>query len=113
MNPASNDVLVVLSASPALEEVVIDWLISRPGSAGFTSLTASGHGSRHDRLSPAEQVAGRQRRVQFQVSLPHAGLQEFLESARREFAGTDLYYWVLPVLAAGRMADFSGLNPDD
>jgi hypothetical protein len=107
MNDAGQEVLVVLSASPALEEVVIDWLIGRPGSAGFTSLAASGHGSRHQALSSTEQVAGRQKRVQFQVILPQAGLREFLQSARQEFAGTDLHYWVLPVLASGRMADYS------
>ncbi len=109
MSPAGQEVLVVLSAPPALEEVLIDWLISRPGTGGFTSLAANGHGSRHDNLSPAEQVAGHQKRLQFQVSLPQAELQDFLESARREFSGTDLHYWVLPILAAGRVANFSGL----
>ncbi len=108
MNTAEQQVLVIITGTPGLEEVVVDWLLGRPENLRFTTLAASGHGLLHDALSPAERVSGRQRQLQFQVGLPRASLEEFLADASREFAGTDLSYQVLPLLAAGRLADFPG-----
>lgn len=108
MNPGNEQVMVILTATPGLEEVLVDWLLGRPENLRFTSLAASGHGMLHEALSPAERVSGRQRQLQFQVTLPRSNLQDFLADARGEFAGTDLSYQVLPLLAAGRLADYPG-----
>ncbi|HSH28338.1 MAG TPA: DUF3240 family protein [Thiohalobacter sp.] len=95
--------LLVLSAPPALEEALIDWLLEHGEGAGFTSQPVSGHSSRHNHLSLAEQVSGRQRRVQFQI---HAGAERIaalLQGVRRDFTGSDIHYWVTPLVMYGHL----------
>ena len=105
MNAANYpEVLVVLSVAPALEEPVIDWLLARPESSGFPSSQAFGHSARNEHLTPREQVTGRQRRAQFQVAMQGGELDAFLAAARQMFAGADFHYWVLPVIAEGRLS---------
>ena len=104
--------LVVLTAAPALEEPLIDWLLDRGGNAGFTSIPVSGHSARHDGLTLTEQVRGRQRRVQFQVHMPVDAVDAFLADARAAFGGTDLHYWVLPIMGGRRLGpDASNETP--
>ena len=98
----SPSVIVTLNIVPALEERVVDWLLSRDD-GGFTSRSAHGHSSRHDLLTAAEQVSGRQRRVQFQVQIEGTRYEAFVGELRDQFSGTDLHYWVVPVLAAGQL----------
>ena len=104
MNTAGHpQVLVVLTVAPALEEPVIDWLLTRRESRGFTSLQTFGHSARSEHLSPREQVTGRQRHTQFQVAMQASHLEAFLADARGKFAGADLHYWALPLIAEGRL----------
>jgi len=100
---ATEEALVVLTVSPALEETMIDWLLSRPGGGGFTSMPVSGHSASHSGLSNIEQVTGRRRRVQFQIQMDSGSLEPFLARAREAFGGTDTHYWVIPVFGAGRL----------
>jgi len=102
---SDSQVLIVLTSPPALESQLIDWLLSREEGIGFTSCAVHGHSANYGHLSIAEQVIGRQRRQQLQVLLRHSLLDLFLESLVSEFAGTDLHYWVVPVLAGGRLDD--------
>ena len=99
-----NAVLVTLTVSPAIEPAVIDWLLGRPESAGFTSTPVSGHSARLEGLSSVEQVTGRQRRVQFQVHMPFADLDGFLAAARERFGGTDAHYWAVPIVGGERLS---------
>ena len=101
---ATENVLVVITSPPALEGQLVDWLLSKQGNGiGFSSTPIHGHSTRHDHLSVAEQVIGRQRRVQFQVQIAYDLLEAFLQRLRAEFGGADLHYWVVPVLAAGQL----------
>ncbi|HKK13246.1 MAG TPA: DUF3240 family protein [Gammaproteobacteria bacterium] len=95
--------LLVLIGPPALEEPLADWLLDRSNGTGFSTVPLSGHGSGLTGLSVAEQVAGRQRRVQFQIHGPRAGLEALLSDLKAEFAGADLHYWMIPLLAAGHL----------
>ena len=104
LDPAA-DVLVVLTVARPLEEVVVDWLLSRPEATGFTSLPVAGHSVRHEDLSPAEQVTGRLRRQQFQVRLPAASLDAFLADANTSLGAAGVQFWVLPLLAGGHLGD--------
>jgi hypothetical protein len=97
------NVLVVITSSPSLEGQVIDWLLSQDRGTGFSSVPVNGHSTRHDHLSVAEQVIGRQRRLQFQVQIEGERCDAFLESLKGEFAGADIHYWVVPVFAAGQL----------
>lgn len=97
------EVLVVLTTSPALQEPVVDWLLERLDGGGFTGVPVAGHSSRLEGLSPAEQVSGRQQRYQFQVQMPAGRLDGFLAGLREAFSGADIRYWIMPVLAAGSL----------
>lgn len=91
-------VLVVITTAPHLEEPMIDWLLANEQQTGFTSMPVYGHSSRHDHLSTAEQVSGRQRRLQFQVQLEVARARSFVREFREQFAGADLHYWIQPLM---------------
>lgn len=99
------DVLVILNAPPSLEDHVLDWLVSRPEGSGFTSMPVSGYGGDPKELSIAEQVAGRQQRIQFEVLMSSTLVDKFLEDAGRALGNTAIRYWVLPILAAGHLDD--------
>jgi len=104
-------VLAVITSPPSLESQLVDWLLSQNGGSGFSSATVHGHSSHHDHLSIAEQVSGRQRRLQFQVQLSADRMDRFIELLETEFAGADLHYWVVPVLAGGHLGSRE-LAPD-
>ncbi len=89
--------LVVITTAPTLEEPLIDWLLAREHQAGFTSMPVFGHSSRQDHLTSAEQVSGRQHRLQFQIQLALASAESFVREMRKEFEGADLHYWIQPV----------------
>lgn len=95
--------LVVLNVPPSLEETVVDWLLAREDGAGFTSFPVSGHSTRHDDLSPAEQVSGRQRRQQFQVQVRQESVDTFLQDARNDLGDASVHFWVLPLFAGGHL----------
>ena len=98
-----DQVLVVLNVPPSLEQDVVDWLLAQPNGSGFTSRPVHGHSARHKDLSPAEQVSGRQRRLQFEIHMAGASVDIFLTSARDQFGRADAHFWVLPVIAAGHL----------
>ena len=101
--PLPGQVLVVITSPPSLESQLVDWLLSQDGGTGFSSAAVHGHSTHHDDLSIAEQVSGRQRRLQFQVQLSADGFPDFLSALKCEFGGADLHYWVVPVLAGGHL----------
>jgi hypothetical protein len=101
----TTDALVILTVPRKLEEVVVDWLLSRRDATGFTSFAVAGHSIRHDALSAAEQVTGRQRRQQFQVRLPAAAVDGFLADANAALGAAGVQYWVLPLLAGGHLGE--------
>lgn len=103
MNVPAGTVTMTINVLPTFEERVVDWLLDHEAIAGFTSHAAHGHGSSHDGLSVAEQVSGRQRRTEFRVELPAAALDGLLASLAQNFADTDLYYYVTPVLRSGHL----------
>ena len=103
MNAAlPTSVLVVITSPPSLEGEIVDWLLSQDSGTGFSSVPVHGHSTRHEHLSIAEQVIGRQRRIQFQVQIDGSRFEGFIADLRAEFKGADMHYWVMPVLAAGQ-----------
>lgn len=96
-------VAVTLNAPPALEERLVDWLLEREV-PGFTRYAAHGHSSRPgQRLTIAEQVSGRRRRVEFRVELDAANVEHFLTELRAVIRNADVYYFVTPLLASGHL----------
>jgi Protein of unknown function (DUF3240) len=98
-----DSVLVVITISPTLEDELIDWLLEREGATGFSSYAVNGHSSSHEHLSVAEQVSGRQRRLQFQVAIKRADLEGFVASLNTSFGRTGMHYWVVPLLVCAQL----------
>jgi hypothetical protein len=103
--------LVVLNVLPALEERIVDWLLARSG-GGFTSFPVAGLSTRHDNLTAAEQVAGYQRRRQFNVQIPASEVDRFLNELRNLLGAADVRYWVLPVTRCGTFSDADEADRD-
>jgi Protein of unknown function (DUF3240) len=101
--PDSSTVAVTINVAPGAEERLIDWLLGRGDTTGFTSYAVYGHGANHEDLSIAEQVTGRQRRAEMRIELAHETLESFLAGLVGAFEGTDLYYAVTPVLRSGHL----------
>jgi hypothetical protein len=71
--------------------------------SGFTSIPISGHGVSVHAMTTAEQVAGRQKQVMFQMHLAEPVARDILEAAQQSFSGSGMHYWLLPVLSAGHI----------
>ncbi len=93
--------LVTINVPPLLEEAVVDCLLAIESADGFSSLPVSAHGSDHDKLSLAEQVAGRQKQIRFQMYVPEQQLSVLIEALKQNFSGAGIRYWVMPVLENG------------
>ena len=102
--PRYDEALIVLNVPPNLEETIVDWLLARGDGAGFTSFPVFGHSTRHDGLSPAEQVSGRQRRQQFQVQIGKDAVDAFIDDARAALGNAGVHFWVLPLYAGGHLS---------
>ena len=100
---ATQNVLLVLSVPVALEDSIVDWLLAQSERIGFSSAHIRGHGSREGRLSLAEQVAGHQRRGQVHGVAPPETAPAATAALKTDFAGSDLFYWIMPVLEAGHV----------
>ena len=96
-------VAVTINVLPAAEDRLTEWLLGRHEVAGFTSVAAHGHGASHDDLSVAEQVTGRQRRVEVRLEMAAEAVDALLAALLAAFEGTDLYYFVTPVLRSGHL----------
>lgn len=98
-----SECLLVIVVTPAIEESLVDWLLERSEISGFSSTRVDGHGSRHSDLSLAEQVAGRQHKVMFNVHAECALLHALLDELKPAFSGAGLHYWLMPLLEAGQL----------
>ncbi len=93
--------LVTLIAGPAMEEALVDWLLSSGITPDFTTSHIYGHSSQHQNLSLAEQVTGRKRQLRFQMCLEESKLTSVLEQLKADFKDSNIHYWVLPVADEG------------
>jgi len=93
--------LVTLNIPPSLEEMMVDSLLMLEAEHGFSSFQVHAHHHDNKGLSLAEQVTGRQKRTRFQMYVPVQELPELLAQLRREFEGSGIQYWVLPVIENG------------
>lgn len=94
--------LLRLNIPPDLEEDIVDLLLADTEIRGYQSYPIRGHG-RIGAMSIAEQVAGRRDRIQFEIVLDSALLEQTLGKLKEAFPTPDVIYWVLPVLQSGRL----------
>jgi hypothetical protein len=95
--------LLTLVIPPALEDVLVDWLLSQPSVQAFTSQPVYGHSNRPDGLSHAEQVSGRKKKIRFELHLPEQDLHVILGELKKEFPERNIHYWILPLFDAGKI----------
>jgi hypothetical protein len=93
-------ILLVLNLPPALEEDLVDYLLSLDCVGGFTSYAVQGHGE-HENLSIAEQVSGRRKRVQFEMLIEQAHYEQIIGQLTAK-VGKDILYWQMPIANIGR-----------
>jgi hypothetical protein len=96
-------VVVTLDVAPELQERVVDWLLARSDVATFTSSAVSAYGADSHGFSVAEQVSGRQRRVEVAIELPADAVEGWLRDLATAFVAVDVAYRVTPVLLSGRL----------
>ena len=96
---------MMLAFPLALEEHLIDFLLDHPQwVGGFSLIDAQGMGRGAGLQSTMEKVKGRARRRLMNILLRHADVAPLVAALRGEFRNPDMAYWVLPLLAFGRMA---------
>ncbi len=100
MSPLS---LVTLTAPPAIEEALVDWLLQSTTHMGFSSYPVNGHSSRTDGLSLAEQVAGRKKQIRFQMHIATGEVSGFISNLKQDFAGTGIHYWITAISEMGHI----------
>lgn len=93
--------LLMLIVPPNLEELLVDLLLQQTAISGFTTSHVSGHGSSHGygavKLSLAEQVSGRQQRVQFMMHAALDDLHKLIAELKHRFSKTDIHYILMPI----------------
>ena len=92
---------LILTIAPSLEDELSDYLLSLVEVGGFTSYPVRGHGENRQ-LSIAEQVTGRQKRVQFELILAAEHVATVLHGLK-ENVGSDIFYWYQDVNGSGRL----------
>jgi len=97
------EALLSLIVVPDIEDVIVDWLLERDEVGGFTSYPVNGHGASVHAMSVAEQVAGRRRQVLFQTHLPQSQAERLVAELKRDFAGSGMHYWIVPLGACGHL----------
>lgn len=92
--------LLTIIAPPAMEEEIIDWLLTQSAITGFTSQASNGHGSGHE-MTLAEQVTGRRRQITFMVQLQKQMATSTILNLKQCFTGSGLHYWLMPLTESG------------
>lgn len=104
MTDFTGNVLLTLVVPHAVEDAVLDLLLAHPEMVGgFTTTQGEGHGAAVALLSAAEQVRGSARRTTVRLVVPPATAEDLVELLRQNLAGAHLFYWITPILAAGRI----------
>jgi len=96
-----HEFLITLNVPPSLEEAVVDCLLTFESEQGFSSLPVYAHNHKNERLSLAEQVSGRQKKIRFQMYVDKNDKSALFNKLKTDFAGADIHYWVMPVIEKG------------
>jgi hypothetical protein len=99
----NKDCLVILNAPSALEEAVVDCLLTLESEHGFSSFPVNVHHHENKGLSLSEQVTGRQKQICFQIHIDGVGAELLIKRLQDEFSGAGFQYWLLPMLESSEI----------
>jgi hypothetical protein len=103
--PVFDNVLLTLVIPHPVEDAVLDLLLAHPDLVkGFTTTRGEGHGAAVELLAPAEQVRGSARRLCVRTVGSRATADGIVALLREHLPRANLFYWITPVLDAGRIA---------
>lgn len=95
--------LMTFNVPPALEGMVVDYLLTLETTQGFSSFPVFAHHHENKGLSLAEQVTGRQKKVRFQLSVNADNLPTLLNDFKANFVNTGIHYWIAPIIEQGSL----------
>ncbi len=98
-----DEALLSLVFPPALNDLLVDWLLEQPEVKGFISLPVNGHGGSEHSMSAAEKVAGYRKGAMIQTHMPQKKACELLRRLKKVFHGSDIHYWMTPLIVGGHL----------
>lgn len=98
------NVLLTLIMPDDVAQHVGDLLLSRPDLVpGFTASSAEGHGAVIPLVEDTELVAGHAPRTVIRTVGPEEAKREVLAMIKRELPNANIFFWIMPVIEAGRL----------
>ena len=100
----SDPCITFIMITPAVEDMVVDWLLNDAPARGFTCVPAFGHGENIDRMSTTEKIVGRVKRVQIQILCDsRTEADSLLARLATAFPKVVMHYWIQAVVGHGRL----------
>jgi len=100
---ASAELLLSLIVPPNLVDPLVDWLLERQAVSGFIRLPVNGHGGAEHSMTEAEKVAGYRKGWMLQTHMSEENASDVLNRLKQDFKGSDIHYWITPILAGGHL----------
>lgn len=106
MNSTTDAGVVLTLVMPVeVEDALLEALLEHPELApGFTSHRVEGLGQRVTFIGTAEHVRGSAAHCRVQLVIPRDDAERLLDILRSRFATSRVFFWMVPVLASGRLA---------
>lgn len=100
----ADKVLLSLVVPHAVVDGVTDLLLAHPDLVpGFTTTPGEGHGIGVELQDIGEQVRGSARRVSVRIVCSRSEADQVLALIKQALPKANLFYWMVPVLASGRL----------
>lgn len=96
-----NEGILIIIATPNMEEWIIDVLLEQKDLSGFTSSYVDAHGTSGSRMSLFEQVSGRQQKVQLMVYGHLVILNGLIAQLKADLSHSDTHYILMPSIESG------------
>lgn len=93
--------LLTIISNLGMRDDLVDWLLSYHSELVFTVITIDCYGLDLKSMNVAEQVTGRQRKLEFQIQATVETARDIYQGLGSAFPGAHLRYWIQSLLEAG------------
>lgn len=93
--------LMTIVISPDIEDVVTDWLLTRPEVTSFNSYQVKSYRKTHHDYSLTELVTGWKKKIAIRVLFPIDLIPVVIEDLKKDFAHSGIYYRITPFVDEG------------